>query len=219
MLKTAFTRLKVTQKGITGIETAIILIAFVVVASVFAYVALSSGLFASQKSQEAIYKGVQDAQGSVVLKGGVVSIAENPGANGFISQITFTLGCAMRGNPIDFTPPDPSPLNNGLCAPGSQNRVVISYYDGRQKFDNLYWTVTPIGYSSDDNLLDSGELFQIKIGSPVVGTNGGNLANLLAANPLGANTTFNIQVTTASGSTLVLQRTTPGFIDPVINFK
>ncbi len=33
------------QRGITGIETAIILIAFVIVASVFAYVVLSAGLF------------------------------------------------------------------------------------------------------------------------------------------------------------------------------
>ena len=37
------------EKGITGLETAIILIAFVVVASVFAYTVLSAGLFASQK--------------------------------------------------------------------------------------------------------------------------------------------------------------------------
>ena len=38
------------EKGITGLETAIILIAFVVVAAVFAYTALSAGLFATQKS-------------------------------------------------------------------------------------------------------------------------------------------------------------------------
>ncbi len=42
------------EKGITGLETAIILIAFVVVAAVFAYTALSAGLFSTQKSQEAV---------------------------------------------------------------------------------------------------------------------------------------------------------------------
>ncbi len=219
MLRVRGQRLIKSQKGITGIETAIILIAFVVVASVFAYVAISSGIFATQKSQEAIYKGVQEAQGSVILKGGVISAAENTGASGYISQITFTLACAMRGNPVDFTPPDPSPLNNGLSHPGSQNRVVVSYYDNNQKFDNLYWTVTHNGYSNGDNLLDAGEMFQITIGNKTAGINGGNLADLLTAAPLGTNSTFNIQVTTASGSTLVFQRTTPGFIDPVINFK
>ena len=40
------------QQGITGIETAIILIAFVIVASVFAYVVLSAGLFSTQKAKE-----------------------------------------------------------------------------------------------------------------------------------------------------------------------
>ena len=43
------------ERGITGLETAIILIAFVVVAAVFAYTVLSAGLFSTQKSQEAIY--------------------------------------------------------------------------------------------------------------------------------------------------------------------
>jgi flagellin FlaB len=40
------------QRGITGLETAIVLIAFVVVSSVFAFAALSTGLFSSDKVGE-----------------------------------------------------------------------------------------------------------------------------------------------------------------------
>ena len=40
------------QRGITGLETAIVLIAFVVVSSVFAFAALSTGLFSSDKAKE-----------------------------------------------------------------------------------------------------------------------------------------------------------------------
>ena len=36
------------ERGITGLETAIVLIAFVVVSSVFAFAALSTGLFSSE---------------------------------------------------------------------------------------------------------------------------------------------------------------------------
>ena len=36
------------QRGITGLETAIVLIAFVVVASVFAFAVLSTGLLSSE---------------------------------------------------------------------------------------------------------------------------------------------------------------------------
>ena len=39
------------QKGITGLETAIILIAFVTVASVLAYSVLSAGIFSSEKGK------------------------------------------------------------------------------------------------------------------------------------------------------------------------
>ncbi len=61
------------QRGITGLETAIILIAFVVVASVFAYTVLSSGLFSTQKAQEAVYGGLSEAQSTLQLKGSVVA--------------------------------------------------------------------------------------------------------------------------------------------------
>ena len=37
------------QRGVTGLETAIILIAFVVVASVFAFTVLSTGIFSAPK--------------------------------------------------------------------------------------------------------------------------------------------------------------------------
>jgi len=50
-MKKLFRKLRERQEGITGLETAIILIAFVIVASVFAYVVLSAGLFSSQKAK------------------------------------------------------------------------------------------------------------------------------------------------------------------------
>ncbi len=49
------------QRGITGLETAIVLIAFVVVSSVFAFAALSTGLFTSDKAKETIKAGLAEA--------------------------------------------------------------------------------------------------------------------------------------------------------------
>ncbi|GBF09192.1 flagellin [Aeropyrum pernix] len=40
------------RKGIVGIEAAIVLIAFVIVAAALAFVALNMGLFTTQKSKE-----------------------------------------------------------------------------------------------------------------------------------------------------------------------
>ncbi len=68
-----FKRFRPDEHGITGLETAIILIAFVVVASVFAYTVLSSGLFSTQKAQEAVYGGLEEAQSTLELKGVVIA--------------------------------------------------------------------------------------------------------------------------------------------------
>ena len=63
------------QRGITGLETAIILIAFVVVASVFAYTVLSAGVFSSEKGKEAIHAGQEQARGSMEVVGSVKTTA------------------------------------------------------------------------------------------------------------------------------------------------
>ena len=42
-------KLPMDQRGLTGIETAIILIAFVVVASVFAFTVLTTGIFSAEQ--------------------------------------------------------------------------------------------------------------------------------------------------------------------------
>ncbi|MBN1367426.1 MAG: hypothetical protein JW967_05835, partial [Dehalococcoidales bacterium] len=59
-----FKGLRRNQKGITGLETAIILIAFVTVASVLAYSVLSAGIFSSEKGKAAVYQGLDQASAS-----------------------------------------------------------------------------------------------------------------------------------------------------------
>ncbi len=57
----------------TGLETAIILIAFVVVASVFAFTVLSTGIFSAERGKETIHAGLKGARSSLELKGSVVA--------------------------------------------------------------------------------------------------------------------------------------------------
>ena len=93
------------EKGITGLETAIILIAFVVVAAVFAYTVISAGLFSTQKGQEAIYSGLKEAQSIVVIKGPVIATGNTTGIDGNVRQITFTVSNIVGGEAIDFNSP------------------------------------------------------------------------------------------------------------------
>jgi len=215
MLNRVFRRARKGEKGITGLETAIILIAFVVVAAVFAYTALSAGLFSTQKSQEAVYSGLKEAQATLELRGGVIATANSTGSSGTIKQLTFTVSNALGGEPIDFTAPTADNAT-GLAASGSNNVVVISYIDQDQRVDDLYWTVTKLGKADSDDLLESNEKFQITIGASTTGSGAGNLIDALTTD-LGPNKEFTIEVKTPIGAVLNIERTTPAYIDSVIN--
>jgi len=203
------------QKGITGLETAIILIAFVVVAAVFAYTVLSAGLFSTQKSQEAVYSGLKEAQGSLELRGGVIATANTTGSSGYIGQISFIVSNALGGEPIDFIAPTADSAT-GKAASGSSNKVVIDYVDQDQHVNDLYWTVTKLGDADSDDLLEANEKFQITIGSTLAGAGAGNLMDALDTD-LTVNKEFSLVVRTPVGAVLELERTTPPYFDTIMN--
>jgi archaellin len=66
------------QRGTTGLETAIILIAFASTAAIFAYVVLSTGMFAATKSHEAATAGLDQVASSFALNGDVKANGVEP---------------------------------------------------------------------------------------------------------------------------------------------
>ncbi len=64
-----------TSDAFTGLEAAIVLIAFVVVAAVFAYVVLGAGFFTTQKAQETVYKSVEQSTTNLLLIGNVYGLS------------------------------------------------------------------------------------------------------------------------------------------------
>jgi flagellin FlaB len=201
------------EKGITGLETAIILIAFVVVAAVFAYTALSAGLFSTQKGQEAVYAGLKEAQSTIELKGTVTAVAPITGATGNISQVVFTVSNVLGGEPVDFTPPSGGAAGT---ANGTANKVVINYIDQDQTVNNLYWTVTSLGKDNGNYLLEQDEKFQVTVG----GNTGNTLLNALSATHLlGVNKQFSLIIQTPVGAVLEIQRTTPPYMDAIMNLR
>ncbi len=191
------------QSGITGLETAIVLIAFVMVASVFAYVVLSAGLFSSQKAKEAIQKGLEGTQGSIEVRGNVLGKMEFDEATGkyFCTEIYIFVATVSDGSSIDFT--DTSEGNN---------TVVISYVDNYQQIAALDFSITKVATVNDDDMLDPTELFQITVDLSAV--------NEGAADPaqrLGSYSTFTLEIRPPSGSILQVQRTLPARTSPIVN--
>ena len=66
-------RLRSSERGVTGLGTAIILIAFVVVASVFAFTVLSTGIFSAERGKETVFAALRQARASVELKGSIIA--------------------------------------------------------------------------------------------------------------------------------------------------
>ncbi len=123
----------------------------------------------------------------------------------------------LRGEPIDFTTPTASSDNGGLAASGSTNKVVISYIDADQQKENLYWSITKLGSDDGDNILEQGEKFQITVGDATAGGSGpGNIIDALTTD-LNINKTFTLVLKTPAGAVLNIERTTPAYIDTVIN--
>ena len=128
-------RTSAEQRGITGLETAIILIAFVVVASVFAYTVLSAGIFSSEKGKEAIHSGLEQARGTMELVGGVVlkdtgAPTSSTSSDDKVDQVIFTVSNALDGEAIDLTTTVDSDNDGELTnETGETHMTIISYID------------------------------------------------------------------------------------------
>lgn len=85
------------NEAFSGLEAAIVLIAFVVVAAVFSYVMLGAGFFATQKSQEVTYSGVKQSTSNVVLDGQLYGSDSSGAASSVLELVEFNIGVPEGG--------------------------------------------------------------------------------------------------------------------------
>jgi len=181
------------EGGITGLETAIILIAFVVVAAVFAFVVLSTGLFSSERAKETVYAGLAKTRGTMTLSGAVLAISNGTQ----VTTIRFGVVLAAGGDTVNLDATDPT------------NRTVIGYIDTSVTDNTMFYTTTEV-LGDGDGLLEQGELAEISI----------NLAAECPTCVIGSNEVFTLEVKPPTGSYLVIQRMTPpSLAETVINLN
>ena len=189
------------QRGITGLETAIVLIAFVVVSSVFAFAALSTGLFSADKAKETIQAGLAETRGSMELKGSVIITASTT-TTGTVSTIAFQVSNAAGGEAIDLTP----------------GKTLIKYTDATQSkmfVSTSGFTATGLGDADTDKLLERNEVYELKLNN--LNTTGNGDDNL--TNTLGANTTFSLEIIPPRGAVLFIERTTPIYLETTVSLN
>jgi flagellin FlaB len=189
------------QKGITGLETAIILIAFVTVASVLAYSVLSAGIFSSEKGKSAVYNGLSQASASMELRGSVLVTAtyDDDAKTWTLNDVIFTVASVLQNGTVDMTAP-------------TNNSVVVNYTDSgaANDTDMQTWSATLIGTERGDvnspALMDPGEAFSVSVPVPDDAT-------------LAPYSTFTIQVIPPKGAAITITRTLPAAISSVMDLN
>lgn len=198
---TRMLNMKQDQRGITGLETAIIMIAFVVVASVFAYTVLSAGIFSSEKGKQAVYAGIEHARSSMELVGPVVG--KDTDDDDDIDQIVFIVANTLDGEAINFTITTDSDDDGLLSDETATHTTQISYIDQVQEVTDIAWTQAAVGKNDSDNLLEANEKFEITV----------DISNLTTK--LDADDEFVLEIKPDGGATVVIERTIPPVVDKV----
>lgn len=176
--------------GLTGLETAIILIAFVIVASAFAFTVLNVGFQTTQKGQEVIQAGMEEAASAIEIDGAVIA----RGNTSQLHNVTFIIKLSAGKVPVDL----------------SQEKMAITWTSKNKHLENIYdgtmATITPLFSGDTDMYLKYGDKYKVFIDLTATGVN----------DPLGPNDDFKIELKPPKGSVLTVVRRLPPALEPVM---
>jgi len=200
-MKGIFSIFRKDDKAFTGLESAIVLTAFVVVAAVFSYVVLGAGFTTSDTAKKTIDEGVKQTTSSVELAGDVIAkegITENTTADA-VEKILVTLQLTAGQSPVD------------IGADSSAGMLVVSYADSAIYDPEVSWTKSFVGDDDIDNILEQHEKVQLVIMVPA--------NSLLLSSATAPNSEFRIEIKPKVGAIVPVTRVIPAQIDPVMVLK
>ena len=177
------------SRGLTELETAIVVIATVVISSGLGFSLISAGLPAVEELTENVFAGFVEGRSALQVSGSVIAKSTDGST---VDEIIFQVETNAAGDePIDLTP----------------GETTIQYIDSNQSliFDqtgDITFTVEGLGKADDDNIVEPGELYQITV------TNLDKLETTLSARD-----TFTLAVIPPRGAVVQLDRTLPPALD------
>ena len=209
-----FRRIADNQAGITGLETAIVLIAFIVVAAVFAFTVLTTGLFTTEKAKQTAQAGVGETQSTLTLKGSVIATSDGCPEECELKTISFKLGQAAGSDPVDL-----EPTRTLITYSDANNQAIAVYasdgdrpYTGADVLDALDGEGDPVNWGNRwllgaGETVDSGEVVQFTLDMKDLGI------------PIEANREFHIEVIPAQGAVIPVVRITPLELKPAMDLN
>ncbi|MBD3171827.1 hypothetical protein GF326_05090 [Candidatus Bathyarchaeota archaeon] len=142
------------RTGMTGLETAIILVAFVITAAAFAFVVLNMGFLTAEKAQSVISSGMSEASSALLVDSGVIGEFNQTGgdqADIDLTKLAFYIKLSQGHEPIDL----------------DDSKLVATYTNARchgEIYDTNGTCMTITGVNDDgDSLCETGEKFKVSI--------------------------------------------------------
>ncbi len=202
------------EKAFTGLEAAIVLTAFVVVAAVFSYVVLGAGFFTSEKSKEVIHTGMDQATSSVELAGDVIGHSTD---DTLLTNVTVYLQLTAGNNPIDLSKLTVAYADKYVYIGNLTHSDNVTYDDNYRDTDNVtsagQWDFAFVAdktgsYGDNNTMLDSGETARVHISLPAEAGNDNS--------GVAVNNWFQIEMKPASGASIAMEKTVPGAVDTIM---
>jgi len=195
-----------SENAFTGLEAAIVLIAFVVVAAVFSYVVLGAGFFTTQTAQATVHTSVAQASSSIENVGNVYGIAD-AGAD-HLKYVNLTVALTAGGTAVDLS------------------QMVISYNDnnGGHNTNLTYEGIAPDGGACTKSMAGGADTNQQwciaekinnQTSGPLLEPNAQMILSVGLPTTAQKNVKISINFQPAVGSVLPITRTIPGGINPV----
>ena len=194
------------RKGITGLETAIILIAFIVVAAVFAFTVMTTGLFSSEKAKTTAQAGIAEASSTFAPKGAVIAAAN--AAENAVETITFQITTASGSTGTSIARAKIALIYSD----DNQRDSSSADIDARGTADGILNTVAInkiVGDAGSPDLLQQGDVAEIIV---TLNTTTAGRATLLDRNQI-----FRLELIPQQGGSLIISRKTPPELTKVMN--
>ena len=196
------------ERGITGLETVIILIAFIVVAAVFAFTVMTTGLFSTEKAKTTAQAGIAEASSTFAPKGAIVAQSDTNTAyvEKVFLQVTLATGAtdaSIARKALAFIYTDDNQRHSIMASSTVQNAGIIKQIG-----------ISKIVGTPPTDLLREGEVAEVEIT-----LNKTSDCTAAGCTQLGANKHFRIEVIPPAGGSLNIARKTPPGLSKVMNLE
>jgi flagellin FlaB len=211
-------------KGIVGIEAAIVLIAFVVVAAALAFVVLNMGFYTTQRSKEVMGQGLAQASSALEIDGTVLAKVDKDNGNLICAIIPIRLSAGQKD--VDLTP-GKADIAVWVVDKGG---LTMTYNEGDQAITNQAgfdidslctaaggtWSGVAVIWrdpNNGDNVLQAGEKVLVVVNFATLGTILQQIDGGLKPYDI-----FKVEIKPPIGSALTVERQVPaslayGYID------